>query len=196
MIYSSNICNLKYFLVVPLLLTVIACSNNSTVKEEVVMGSNQNSEKIRIYNAAAGGYETAERIVKSDEEWKKILSPALYHVAREHGTERPFCELPNKEKKSGLYTCAVCGTDLFVFDTKFESGTGWPSFYEPIDSANVGYTEDNSFGMRRVEVHCARCEAHLGHVFEDGPPPTHKRFCINSVSLRLAPLPKEIEKKK
>jgi peptide-methionine (R)-S-oxide reductase len=103
---------------------------------------------------------------------------------REHGTERAFCGLPvNKDHKKGVYKCAACGTDLFRVQNKFESGTGWPSFWQPVDLANVGQREDDSIGMKRMEVYCARCGSHLGHVFDDGPPPTSKRYCINSVAL-------------
>jgi peptide-methionine (R)-S-oxide reductase len=123
--------------------------------------------------------------VKSDEEWRKQLSAEEYRVARKAGTERAFTGRYWDEKSKGTYTCICCGEPLFSSETKYESGTGWPSFYAPIDESAVATKEDNSLFMRRTEVVCARCDAHLGHVFPDGPPPTGQRFCLNSVSLDL-----------
>jgi peptide-methionine (R)-S-oxide reductase len=131
------------------------------------------------------------KINKTDAEWKAQLSPEAFHVAREHGTERAFTSPLNDEKRDGMFTCICCGKELFDSDAKFDSGTGWPSFFQPVDAASVGTTEDRKFFMRRTEVHCADCDAHLGHVFPDGPRPTGLRYCINGVALDFKPESKE-----
>jgi len=125
------------------------------------------------------------RMPKTEEEWRKKLTPQQFHILREKGTEIPFTGklLHNKEK--GTYVCIACGAELFSSDTKFESGTGWPSFWTPKNKKNVEIKEDNSFGMRRVEVLCKKCGGHIGHVFDDGPKPTGQRFCINSTALNF-----------
>ena len=128
-----------------------------------------------------------DKIQKSEEEWKKELTPEQYQVCRMKGTERPFTGEYYKTKEAGVYKCSACGNELFESDTKFESGTGWPSFYKPITEDNVETEDDNTYGMRRTEVMCGKCGAHLGHIFPDGPRPTGLRYCINSVSLRLDP---------
>jgi peptide-methionine (R)-S-oxide reductase len=119
----------------------------------------------------------------SNEEWEKILPPDVYHIAREKGTERAFTGKYNNHSEVGTYYCAACGNPLFKSDGKFNSSCGWPSFFEPISKDSIIYLPDNSYGMKRTEVECGRCKAHLGHVFEDGPPPTGLRYCINSVIL-------------
>jgi peptide-methionine (R)-S-oxide reductase len=125
-------------------------------------------------------------VKKSEADWKAQLSPESFHVLREHGTERAGTSPLDHEKRKGMFVCAGCAQKLFPSDTKFNSGTGWPSFFDPLPGA-VATTEDNKFFMKRVEVHCANCGGHLGHVFEDGPKPTGLRYCMNGVSLKFEP---------
>jgi len=127
----------------------------------------------------------ANTIVKTNEEWKKLLSPEQYNVLREKGTEMPFSGKYYLHKEKGLYGCSACGEVLFKSDTKFDAGCGWPSFSDVLDSSKVNYIKDKTHGMLRTEITCARCNGHLGHVFEDGPAPTGLRYCINSVSIEF-----------
>ena len=133
-----------------------------------------------------------DKVQKTDEEWRRELTPEQYHVTREKGTERPFSGEYDKTKETGTYLCVACGNPLFTSETKFDSGTGWPSFSAPLSQESVRTEEDDKLFMRRTEVLCSRCDAHLGHVFDDGPQPTGQRYCMNSVALKLE---KEGEKK-
>ena len=141
-------------------------------------------------------YSTTDtsKVEVSNEEWKKILPVDIYQIARLKGTERPWSSKLENFYETGTYYCVACGNALFKSDTKFDSGCGWPSFYEPISKTSIIYTPDNTLGMKRTETQCGRCKAHLGHVFEDGPPPTGLRYCINGVVLDFTKA-KEAEKK-
>jgi peptide-methionine (R)-S-oxide reductase len=132
-------------------------------------------------------HEVIEKIVKTDAEWKKILTPEQYDVLRKEGTERAFTSPLNNVHEKGVFVCAACGLTLYSSDQKFDSGTGWPSFWAPIDPSHITTKTDRSFFQVRTEVHCARCGGHLGHVFPDGPPPTGLRYCMNGVAMKFEP---------
>lgn len=159
------------------LLTQGCYSQNSPSTKNSVMDTGKHENNPYYSNV------DTSKVAVSDADWKKVLSPEVFNVARQKATERPFSSPYETSKEIGTYYCAVCGNPLFRSDTKFESGCGWPSFYEPISKSSIIYAPDNSYGMHRTEVMCGRCRSHLGHVFDDGPPPTGLRYCINGVVL-------------
>ncbi len=146
-------------------------------------GSSQNNQTSN--EKTQNKMSTKDKIEKTDEEWKKVLSPEQFNVLREKGTEMPYSGKYYLHKEKGIYVCAACGAELFRSDTKFDAGCGWPSFSDVVDSSKVVYTKDKTHGMIRTEITCARCGGHLGHVFDDGPKPTGLRYCINSLSIEF-----------
>lgn len=176
---TLTILSLVLFLLIP-------SSKPFNIQESATVGG-LNMVTVRVMNAQgelSEPFQTA-KVIRTEEEWKQRLTPEQYRVTRNSGTERPFCGNLLDNKKEGVYTCVCCRLPLFSSNAKFNSGTGWPSFFQPICKENVSEKADNSHGMIRVEINCARCDAHLGHVFDDGPPPTQLRFCLNSESLEF-----------
>jgi len=165
------------------LITVQSCSGSTLQQTQTTM-----EDTTKNNNPHFSRTDTT-KITVPEEAWKKILSQEVYYIARQKGTERPWTSKFEDFKEAGTYYCAVCGNALFKSNTKFDSGCGWPSFFEPLTKTSIIYLEDNTLGMKRTEVQCGRCESHLGHVFEDGPPPTGLRYCINGVVLDFVPKP-------
>lgn len=179
----------RIFVLVLLTSLLQQCSysqNNTSATKTTKMDANK---KNPVYSTT-----DSSKVSMTDEEWKKLLPADVFYIARQKGTERPWTSKFEKFNEVGTYYCAACGNPLFKSDTKFESGCGWPSFYEPISKGSIIYTPDNTHGMQRTEVQCGRCKAHLGHVFDDGPPPTGLRYCINGVILDFEKA-KDAEKK-
>jgi len=171
--------------------TVIACSSGNAPAPADATTSSKGSaaSTVKLYSVAKKGYIMSEKVVKSEVEWRKQLTPEQYHVAREKGTEKAYSGATWNNHEKGIYKCIGCDNDLYSSEHKYESGTGWPSFWQPIAPENVATRPDNTFFMKRTEVICPRCESHLGHVFDDGPKPTGLRYCMNSAAMKFVKTP-------
>ncbi len=180
---------MKQSIYISILLSLVFSSCNSQTKQVKKDSIMNTKEKNAVYS-----HSDSSKVNMSDADWKKVLPADVYQIAREKGTERAFTGKFYEHKEVGTYYCAACGNPLFASNGKFESSCGWPSFFEPISKGSIIYAPDNSYGMSRTEVMCGRCKAHLGHVFDDGPPPTGLRYCINSVILDFEKA-KDAEKK-